>query len=135
MVIILVQLQCTCIGFPDVDEFLKSSYCTSDARGVSDRGTSPHAWLLGAYVPRARAARRRARHAVRGQASELTRSEHLHVGHRRAQQLLVVGYCSIRDGRSMDGQRWCVLVQCVSSTVLSEQLLQLPAGRRAADSS
>ena len=37
MVIILVQLQCTCIGFPDVDEFLKSSYCTSDARGVSDR--------------------------------------------------------------------------------------------------
>eukprot|EP01043_Picozoa_sp_COSAG02_P065907 COSAG02_NODE_10090_length_2027_cov_59.184129_1_plen_101_part_10 len=70
MVIILVQLQCTCIGFPDVDEFLKSSYCTSDARG--------------------------------------------------------------RDGRSMDGQRWCVLAQCVSSTVLSEQLgvSCAPAGRQ-----
>ena len=92
--------------------------------------------LLGAYVPRGSVTRRRARRApYGGQASELTRSEHLHVAHRRAQQLLKVGYCSIRDGRSMDGQRWCVLVQCVSSTVLSEQLLQLPAGRRAADSS
>ena len=89
-----------------------------------DRGTSPHARLLGAYrVGRARAAGARDAPRARGQASELTRSEHLHVAHRRAQQLLKVGYCSIRDGRSMDGQRWCVLVQCVSSTVLSEQLV------------
>ena len=38
-----------------------------------------------------------ARRVVDGQASELTCSEHLHVAHRRAQQLLVVVYCSIHD--------------------------------------
>ena len=90
-----------------------------------------HAWASS----RARARARRTRGSAwtpDGQASEkLTSSEHLHVAHRRAQQLLVVGYCSIHDGRSTDGQRWCALAQCVSSTVLCEQLLQLLAGRPA----